>query len=355
MEGRKARSADARSEHVLAPALRRLLPAFVQRRLLLSAARRALAGGRPEAALVILADELLRQDPRAASLRTVVTPLVPVPPPPPPMAPAEPKSGPGRDELRQLLAEMRSKHAQAPADAVRASAPLPADGAPTIARPVRLRMSLDDAGSFLVAAGTHAVVGHSRAGAADLPILADLLPKHARFVLVLPSFHAGAGWNVEPEGEARVRVDERVVGKEGVPLSPGARVRLGENVTLRFEEPDSSSLSCALELEGGSEAAGARRILLFVPGAEGRLRIGPRSTRHVEAALGGVELELVHDGTTLRVACASGLIPDEAQGSPPLTHFELPLRLPRPVHLRLCMPTPSERPRWISFAPLEDA
>ena len=47
-------------------------------------------------------------------------------------------------------------------------------------------------------------------------------------------------------------------------------------------------------------------------------------------------------------------IPDEAQGSSVLTQFELPLLLARPIHLRLCMPTATERPRWISFLPLED-
>ncbi|HUR26708.1 MAG TPA: hypothetical protein VM509_00860 [Planctomycetota bacterium] len=337
--------------------MRRLLPAFVQRRLLLSAARRALAGGRPEAALVILGDELLREDPRAASLRTLVTPLVPGPPPPPPL---QPNVAPAREELRKLLEQMRAEHPHgkaATADgAARPGADASSGSAAQVARPVRLRMSLDDAGSFLVAAGTRAVVGHSRAGEADVPILADLLPRHARFVLVPPSFHAGAGWRIEPLGAARVQVGERVVDKDGCLLAPGARVVLGENVALRFEQPDSASLSCALELEGGSEAAGARRILLFAPGAEGRLRIGARGTRHVQAtALGGVDLELVHDGTSLRVLCASGLIPDEAQGSAPLTECTLPLRLARPVHLRLCMPTPSERPRWISFAPLEDA
>ena len=365
MDGRKARSADPGSNFFHSPAMRRLLPDFVQRRLLLSAARRALSAGRPEAALEILRDDLLASDPRAQSLRTLVTPLVPRPPPPPPRLEAArvaANSG-GNEDLRELLKHMREQRVPAAAvDLNRASGIVAgADLSPkeTVAspatRPARLRMSLDDAGSFLVCAGDHALVGHSRAGEADVPILADLLPRHARFVLDQESFHGGAGWRVEPIGAARVRVGKSVIGSEGHTLHPGERVQLGDHGALRFEQPDSASLSCTLELEGGLEAVGAQRVLLFAPGAAGRLRIGPRGSRHVQAALGGVELEFVHDGGTLHIHCASGLIPDDAQGSPPRTQFELPLQISRPVHLRLCMPTPSERPRWISFAPLEDA
>ncbi len=363
MESRRTRNEASGSKIFPGPVMRRLLPAFVQRRLLLSAARRALAAGRPEAALEILRDELLARDSRAESLRTLVTPLVLAPPPPPKLDSLRVAAEPGgREDLRELLRQMR---ANKPRDAASGlAAPSSDPGAqidPKIeprgaaARPARLRMSLDDAGSFLVCAGDHALVGHSRAGESDVPILADLRPRHARFVLEPASFHAGAGWRVEAIGDARVRVGESELASAGHSLQSGERVHLGEHVAVRFEQPDSASLSCTLELDAGVEACGAQRVFLFPAGAEGRLRIGSRSSRHVQTALAGVELELVHDGEHLRIHCATGLIPDEAQGTPPRTEFELPLQLSRPVHLRLCMPTPSERPRWISFAPLEDA
>lgn len=345
--------------------MRRLLPAFVQRRLLLSAARRALAAGRPEAALEILRDELLAQDPRAADVRALVLPRIAVPPPPPPLTPAAatPANG-GRDDLRELLAQMRAKKAgDAGAESAQpqqATAALVDSGSTMLPmaagqRPARLRLSLDDAGTFLVCAGQQAIVGHSRAGEADIPVLADLLPKHARFALRPASFHAGSTWSLEALGDARVRVGSRAIEHSAALLQPGDRVRLGEHLQLRFEQPDRSSESCTLELESGVEAAGARRILLFAPGAQGRMRLGPGPARHVSASLGGLELELVHDGERLRISCASGLVPDEAQGSAALTEFELPLHLPRALHLRLCMPNAADRPRWISFAPLEEA
>jgi len=346
--------------------MRRLLPAFVQRRLLLSAARRALAAGRPEAALEILRDDLLAQDPRAADVRALALPRIAVPPPPPPPSHAAVAANGGRDDLRDLLAQMRAKKALeagsaalAPQPALAALAPAaaaaPAQPAAPLPRPARLRLSLDDAGTFLVCAGRQAIVGHSRAGEADIPVLADLLPRHARFAQLPASFHAGASWSLEALGDARVRIAEQALDRQPRPLQPGDRVRLGEHLRLRFEQPDRSSESCTLELESGVEAAGARRILLFAPGEQGRMRLGPGPSRHVSAALGGAELELVHDAGRLRIRCATGLIPDESQGSAALTEFELPLQLPRAVHLRLCMPAASDRPRWISFAPLEDA
>ena len=89
--------------------MRRLLPAFVQRRLLLSAARRALQAGRPEAALAILHDALLIEDPRAAGLRALILPLIPTPPPAPPQsAPGAPENRAG---MRDLLAKLRADRA----------------------------------------------------------------------------------------------------------------------------------------------------------------------------------------------------------------------------------------------------
>ncbi len=339
--------------------MRRLLPAFVQRRLLLSAARRALQAGRPEQALAILHDELLAKDARAAGLRTLILPLIATPPPAPPRP--EPVVAESRDDLRELLAQMRAGRAEnqgrvaggACGATAAALSTAPTQSTPC-ARPARMRMSLDDAGSFLICAGTSASVGHSRAGEADVPILADLLPRHARFVLEPPSFHAGASWRVEPIGSARVSVAAEPLGAAVKSLQPGDRIRLGEHCVLRFEQPDRTSLSASLDLEADLEAAGARRILLFASGSAGRLSIGAKGTRHVQAQLGGVELELVHDGVRLRIHCASGMIPDEAQESPAQTDIELPLQLVRPLHLRLCMQSASERPRWISFAPLED-
>jgi hypothetical protein len=337
--------------------MRRLLPAFFQRRLLLSAARRALEAGRPEAALEILRDDLLAHDLRAAGVRALALPLIAQPPAPPKVLP--PASGAASSgDLRDLLAQMRAKksaeHESAGSSAPAAAVKDPAPAKASRSRPARLRLALDDAGSFLVCAGGQVIIGHSRAGEADIPVLADLSPMHARLVLQPASFHAGASWSIEALGASRVRVGEfAIVGGARV-LQSGEHLLLGEHLRLLFEQPDRASESCTLTLESGVEAAGARRILLFAPGEQGRMRLGQAPARHVQAALGGVELELVHDGVRLWVRCASGLVPDESQGSKPLTELELPLHLQRAVHLRLCMPAAADRPRWISFAPLED-
>ncbi len=342
------------------PAMRRLLPAFVQRRLLLSAARRALHSGRPESALEILRDELLAEDTRAMNLRALILPLVPQPPLAPPRA-AQARERPKTDraDLRDLLARMREKQRErdqsAPTTEPRGSAAEspPLEGVQ--AQTARLRMSLDDAGSFLLCCGTRVSIGHARAGQADVPLLADLLPRHGCFVLEPASFQAGASWRLESVGSAQLLIDGHPITAAGQRLRSGARVQIGLHTALGFEQPDDASSSAALELEGGLESAGARRILLFAPGSAGRLSIGNRAARHIRAPLLGVELELSHQGGALRVQCASGLIPDGAQGGAPQAAVEFPLCLAHPVHLRLVMPSPSDRPRWISFSPLEPA
>jgi hypothetical protein len=340
--------------------MRRLFPAFVQRRWLIAAARRALQAGRAASALEILRDELLVGDPRAESLRAMALPLVPTPPPPPPGGPVLGREGQGRGELFSLLAQMRAARSAGADPASRAPAAAgpgkdsSAVGSPG-PRPLRLRMSIDDVGTFLICAGPGTTVGHSRAGESDVPILADLLPRHARFVLEPPSFHAAGFWRVEPLGAARVRVDGVELTPAGCTLRSGAQIRLAEHSRLEFLASDPASSSALLDLGGSVEAAGARRVVLFAPGADGCVRLGSRSDCLVAVNLGTALVELSHDGELLRVRCESGLVPDEEQGGVPRAEVELPLRLSAARHLRLSMQSPSARPRWISFAPLEDA
>lgn len=359
--------------------MRRLLPAFVQRRMLLAAARRALAAGRPEAALWILADELLRDDPRASSLRVLAQPLV-VPPPPVPTPPAPPRSAHDAEtsgesrSLKALLASMRDAAPRAPgiaaAEGTRrsdAEAPLgmagtaPAEGAlgpesvgEASAPPLRLRLSIDDAGSFLLCAGETAILGHSRAATCDVPVLGDLLPRHARFSLDPATFHAGRAWRVAPIGDARVELRGSDLPAGGRSLRDGDRLRVGARLGLTFLRSDSSSESALLRLDAGVEAAGAQHVVLLAPGDGGRVRIGSTAACLVAAALGGAQIELSMVDGAWRLRSSSGLVPDGASLNDARTQFELPAKPARAVHLRVVMPNPADRPRWISFAPLED-
>lgn len=360
--------------------MRRLLPAFVQRRMLLAAARRALAAGRPAAALGILADELLRADPRAQSLRVLAEPLVPPPPPPvpvptaPPRATADLEASPDSRSLKALLASMREAapraSAQAAGDGVpragnptagSATAPIPAPGAPgadadgtQAARPLRLRLSIDDAGSFLLCAGEAAILGHSRAATCDVPVLGDLLPRHARFSLDPATFHAGRAWRVAPIGDARVELRGAELGAVGRTLRDGDRLRVGSRLGLTFLRSDPSSESALLRFDAGVEAAGAQHVVLLALGDGGRVRIGSTAACLVAAALGGAQIELSCVEGAWRLRSTSGLVPDGASLGEARTQFELPAKPARAVHLRVVMPNPADRPRWISFAPLED-
>jgi hypothetical protein len=219
---------------------------------------------------------------------------------------------------------------------------------------MRFRMNLDDGGSLFVAAGTRAVIGHSRGGRADLPFLADVAPAHAAIEYAGESFHGGARWSVAPLGTAAVRVNGAAI--EGArSLQHGDRMAFGANLVLRFLLPDASSSSALLEVGGGLDCDGAHRVLLAVPGAGGRVRIGARETNHLRAALSGSELELLFLDHTLRLACSAGLVLDGVAPAPPAVQLDLPCPPPHALQVRIGATRDGARPAWITVEPLDAA
>lgn len=144
---------------------------------------------------------------------------------------------------------------------------------------LRFHLAVDEGGELFVVSGTSVSVGHARSGVADIPLLADLESVHARFSYV-ESFHAGPAWRLHGEEGCRVQVDGEEQGG-GEPLRDGSFVKLASNLEFLFRIPDPASASAVLELQHGVEAEGARRILLFVPGKTGRVRIGSRADCHM--------------------------------------------------------------------------
>ena len=326
------------------------VPSLIRRLWCLFEARRALVEGSPERALGVLRDPALALSRRADALRQRAMEVL--------YRDAAHKAAEGRDAsvarllgvaavedpvradqwrrhlgerepreegeastqrtgaLRELLGRMRSTAPPpTPTPLPRARlaagkggpprlAPLPEDGAT-----LRFRLAVDDGGDLFVVSGRAPVLGHSRAGVADVPILADLESRHARLTFG-ESFHGGPLWRIEPLGEATVLVGDAAV--EGArTLADGDLVRLAANLAFRFRRPDPSSSSALLELQHGAEAEGAQTVLLFVPGTSGRVRIGPRARRHVPVA--GIEheidltLEPASSPRELRVRCAGGV------------------------------------------------
>tara|TARA_R110002126_G_scaffold23750_20_gene83031 strand:- start:7481 stop:8467 length:987 start_codon:yes stop_codon:yes gene_type:complete len=235
---------------------------------------------------------------------------------------------PGGDPaLRDLLADMR---AASPEDGPPPPVPDDSEVVPESDEPCqRFGLAVDEGGEFLVLTGPSICVGHASAGRADLPILADLEPRHLT-ITRRTSFHSGASWVASPCGQARVAIDgRRVVGSAS--LTDGAELRLAGGVSMRFREPDPGSGSACLDLGGGLEAEGAARVLLLAPGEGGRVRIGPRTDRHVPVAGLDRDVVLCETGGRLRVQCDGGVrIPgrDESQA-------EMVLDLPPPERVDL--------------------
>jgi hypothetical protein len=209
----------------------------------------------------------------------------------------------GDPALRDLLADMR---AAGPTEAPSVPVQITPDYEPASTESSqRFGLAVDEGGEFLVLSGPSVCVGHARSGQADLPILADLEPRHL-MIARRSSFHSGVGWVATPCGDARVAIDgQRVLGS--APLVDGAELRLAGGVSLCFREPDPGSGSACLDLGGGLEAEGAARVLLLAPGEGGRVRIGPRTDRHVPVAGLDRDVELCELDGRLRLQCDGGV------------------------------------------------
>lgn len=224
--------------------------------------------------------------------------------------------------------------------------------------PLRFHLAVDDGGEYLVAFGSSLVVGHPRNRAAELPLLADIAPEHAALVFTPDSFHEGAHWSLEPRGApaGAIRINGASLSTRRR-LVDGDLVALSSQLALRVRLPDPASSSAVLELERGVECLGAQRILLFAPGAGGRIHVGRRTVDHVriprmETEI-SVEIGADGDGHELAFACPAGL--QIAGGEPAPRHN---LACPPRERVDLVLAVRPERggpPFAVSVAPLDRA
>jgi hypothetical protein len=366
------------------------LPPLVLRWLRLFEARRAILDGAPERALGVLRDPLLALSGEAALLRAralevlyrsaasrraqgregsvarILAVIAGEDPERARLARAElaaataPRAeAPSR--LRGLLAQMRGEGAVQGSTAAarspslsspttRSAAALPApSAAPAVVR--RFHLAIDDGGEFLALLGARLVVGHARAGKADLPLLADLESEHAELSLC-ESFHAGPSWVLRPIGEHTVRVGGVLVGAEGAVLSDGAEIELASNARMRFRLPERASSTAILELLHGLESEGVARVLCFAPRTAGRVRIGPHVHRHVTVAGLEHEVVLLLDSDALTVSCAGGVHARDS-GEPAAVELRVLQPLSTPLDL-VVNARPSQRlPFGITLRPIE--
>ncbi|MFT5734816.1 MAG: hypothetical protein ACJA2W_002047 [Planctomycetota bacterium] len=175
-------------------------------------------------------------------------------------------------------------------------------------------LSIDDVGDVLVLIGTTVLVGHAAAPEPDLAFLGDIDGLHGLFQL-RDSFHGGAEWalSVQP-GASTVEIDgvERRAADGPRPLHDGDRVRFGEAASFSCRLSDPSSATMILELEGRTDAEGARRVALMAPEVAGRLRMGPRRRRQIVVPGIAEDIALVarlagQESPTLTVSCSGGV------------------------------------------------
>ncbi|MEM6570919.1 MAG: hypothetical protein AAF957_21075 [Planctomycetota bacterium] len=220
---------------------------------------------------------------------------------------------------------------------------------------MRLLASIDDAGDLLILAGDEVQVGHATSDAADLALLADLEPVHARMRLV-DSFHGGSTWRLAAEPGATPPTVDGAPSAQAE-LVDGTEVSFGRGAAFTVKRSDPSSASIVLELARGAESRGARRVLLMAPGDAGRVRVGPRRRRHVPVAGLTHDVALVlgeasdGDARILTVSCDGGArrAGQPADGAKAVA-VELPLA--RRVDLALGAAPDRMPPFGIAFRPI---
>jgi hypothetical protein len=213
--------------------------------------------------------------------------------------------------------------------------------------PQRALLTVDDAGDFLLCAGREIVLGHARAGSADLPVLADVGPRHARFVLGA-SLAGGEEWQLQPLGTEKVFRNAEPV-STSTALAHGDELRLGRNLELVFQLPDPASATAVLAFRRGIDCLGASCVVLFAAGSGGRIRLGAAAGRHVRVPTLLAGAELVLDGQRLRVASPAGV----SSGGARAPALELAFPPPARVDVVVGEPPPGGRaPFSFSLAPI---
>jgi len=167
-------------------------------------------------------------------------------------------------------------------------------------------LSVDDVGQFLAVCARELVLGHTSDGQADLPFLANVGARHARFTR-RDSLRAGTVWWVEPlEGE-RLLVNGQAL-REPHALVPADQLTFSDNLSLCFRCPDPASQSALLVLQGSQECLGAQRIVLFAEGPGGRLRIGSGAQRLIQVPNLESQLSLEYQAERLTIQCSEALL-----------------------------------------------
>lgn len=229
-------------------------------------------------------------------------------------------------------------------------------------RSQRFLLAVDDGGEFFAASGASLVIGHLRSPSADLPFLADVEADHARLAIA-DSFHGGPRWSLAASAGSRILVGGRLLDAKPVLLADGDPVQLAPNLAFRFRAPDPASGSAVLDLQSGADCQGARHVLLFAPGAGGRVRIAARVDRLIPVPELTHEVSLEIDGASLVVRCpggvrvqgggaphAPGAAPHAAGGADPA--LVLPCPPSQPISLNLGARPAGRPPFGLTFSPV---
>lgn len=218
-------------------------------------------------------------------------------------------------------------------------------------------LSVDELGSYLVVGADELVMGHARGAGVDLPFVADVGVRHARWTRAL-SFRGGVTWSVSALDGERVLVGGEAIGEAERPLGHGERVELGVNLRLTYWQPDPASTTAVLQLERGVDCLGNQGIVLLGEGGSGELRLGASTSCALRAFTLEGELGLRRESERL-VLEGRGLERFRALSStgeliaPDSEHvLGLPLPLRERLHLQLGPPSESGPPFSIALAPL---
>jgi len=216
------------------------------------------------------------------------------------------------------------------------------------------RLVLDDVGEFVVPLRGEFTLGHARAGRADLGVVADLEPVHARFRLS-ESFHGGHVWKISPTEGATLLASGEEVGSDGFVLESKTLLQLSPLVLLEVERLGEGSSSLVLRLRGDVECEGTSRLLLLGRGAAGEIELGRSASSSFKVARLEETLSLqLEEDLSLRVRSSESLRFGGESSLDGLERGELIIRLPPERNIDLLVGSSREgRPPYgLMVAPL---
>lgn len=167
----------------------------------------------------------------------------------------------------------------------------------------RFLLQVEEAGEWLVLSADRVTIGSVAGREADLRVMANVARLHAAIERGF-DFHSGVTYRLRSLSEKECSVNGKPV--TDAPLRSGDTIRLGPDLSIRFELPSEKSASARLSFAPGFGIEGVERVILFKSdGADGRIVLASSERAHVPVSSLRKEVEVFRGAESGDLVCHS--------------------------------------------------